>query len=294
MFRNPSLLCAALCSALFAAGACSPLSAQPLVDIDLVDRDTGQWLPEYPHRGRTWVPGEPGHRYAVRLTNTTGERVLVVLSIDGVNAVSGQTAAASQTGYVLAPWQSTEVAGWRKSLDDIAQFYFTDLPDSYAARTGRPNDVGVVGIAVFREARPISYAPPYSPPPYPQPYPYPSPYPRPYDEAKSRDSAGNASAPSAAPRRAAAESSAAYGDAERGDAERQRIGTGHGQREWAPVSRTDFVRASRSPEQVTQLRYDESAALVALGILPRAYPHWPRGDEPQAFPSGFAADPPQG
>jgi hypothetical protein len=144
----------------------------------------------------------------------------------------------------------------------------------------------VVGIAVFREARPISYAPPYSPPPYPQPYP--SPYPRPYDEAKSRDSAGNASAPSATRREAAAESSAGYGDAER-----QRIGTGHGQREWAPVSRTDFVRASRSPAQVTQLRYDESAALVALGILPR-YPHWPRDGEPQAFPSGFAADPPQG
>jgi hypothetical protein len=287
MFRTPSLLCAALCSALLAAGTCTPLAAQPLVDLDLVDRDTGQWLPEYPHRGRTWVPGEPGHRYAVRLTNITGERVLVVLSIDGVNAVSGQTAAASQTGYVLAPWQSTEIAGWRKSLDDVAQFYFTDLPDSYAARTGRPHDVGVIGIAVFQEAQPIRYAPPYSPgypPAYPQPYPG---YPRPYDEAKSRDSAGDASAPSASRRQA--ESAADAGMAAQ---QQQSLGTGHGRREWAPVSRTDFVRASRRPAQVTQLRYDESAALVALGILPRAYPHWRPRPEPQAFPAGFAADPP--
>jgi hypothetical protein len=68
----------------------------------------------------------------VRLTNTVGERVLVVLSVDGVNAVTGETANPSQAGYVLDPWQSTEIAGWRKSLDDVAQFVFTDLPDSYA------------------------------------------------------------------------------------------------------------------------------------------------------------------
>jgi len=283
MFRNPALLCAAL----FAATACTPLSARPLVDIDLVDRDTGQWLPEYPHRGRIWVPGEPGHRYAVRLTNTTGERMLVVLSVDGVNAISGQTAAASQTGYVLAPWQSTEVAGWRKSLDDIAQFYFTDLPDSYAARTGRPDNVGVIGIAVFREAQPIRYEAPIAPPSYP----YPS-YPRPYDNAASAD--GRAKAPASAAREAEASGSAGYGNDARDDARQQGIGTGHGQREWAPVSQTDFVRASRSPAQVTQLRYDESAMLMARGIVPRYSPRWPRDASPEAFPSGFAADPPGG
>ena len=104
-----------LLSALAATTACSSLSAQPLVDVDIVDRDTGEWLPEYRHRGSDWVPGVPGHRYSVRMTNTTGERVLVVLSVDGVNAISGNTAAANQTGYVLGPWQSTEITGWRKS-----------------------------------------------------------------------------------------------------------------------------------------------------------------------------------
>jgi len=45
-------------------------------------RDQGQTLPEYRHRGTGWVAGTPGHRYAVRLTNTTGARVLAVLSGD--------------------------------------------------------------------------------------------------------------------------------------------------------------------------------------------------------------------
>ena len=253
-----------LATALFAATACASLWARPLVDITLVDRDTGAVLPRYHHRGRDWVPGVPGHRYAVRLANTTGERVLVVLSVDGVNAVTGETASPSQTGYVLAPWQSTEIAGWRKSLDDIAQFVFTDLPDSYAARTGRPDNVGVVGIAVFREARPEPW---YEPGP-------------PVAGNQARDAAAESGA-------AKAQAPAAAAGA---DMAQQRLGTGHGAREWSPVGRTGFERATAHPEQVTQLRYDDLDALAALGVLPRPYRRWAPG--PVAFPDGFVADPP--
>src|SRR4029077_923714 len=57
-----------------------------------------------------------------------------------------------------------EMAGWRKSLERTAAFYFTDLGDSYAARTGRPGNVGVIGVAVFREKRPpIAYRTPRDP-----------------------------------------------------------------------------------------------------------------------------------
>src|SRR5688500_14253197 len=117
MIRKLLLLTAALVAA--AATACQPASAGSLLVIDLFDRDSGKWLPEYPHRGRSYQPGEPGHRYAVRLTNTTGERVLVVLSVDAVNAVDGRTAQPTQAGYVLAPWQSTEATCWRKSMDHV-------------------------------------------------------------------------------------------------------------------------------------------------------------------------------
>jgi len=267
MLRKTLLLTAALLS----TTACLPAWGRSLVDVDVIDRDTGQWLAETRARGRTWVAGTPGHRYAVRLTNTSGERVLVVLSVDGVNAVSGETANPAQTGYVLAPWQSTEINGWRKSLDDVAQFVFTDLPDSYAARTGRPDNVGVIGIAVFREARPIAWEPP-SPPPVAR------------DEARVQSRAGNAA-------KAAAPAAAAEADAYGGVAQ-QRIGTGHGQREWSPVGRTDFVRASRSPEQVTELRYDDLDTLVAMGVVPRPdLPRYPRST-PRAFPEGFVVDPP--
>ena len=267
---------ALLLTALIAVAGCpSGAWGRSLVDIDIVDRDTGQWLPETPFRGDTWVAGTPGHRYSVRLTNTTGERVLVVLSVDGVNAVTGQTANPAQTGYVLAPWQSAEISGWRKSMDDVAQFVFTDLPDSYAARTGRPRNVGVVGIAVFREKRPIAY---YEPTPMPAPYPM--------EQGAMDREAAKAAAP-AAPAAQGSMQPRNEADAR----ERQQLGTGHGQREWAPVSHTDFERASRSPTQVPQWRYDDTDSLIAMGVLPRPYRYYSRVD-PRAFPQGFVADPP--
>ncbi|MEO6102419.1 MAG: hypothetical protein ABIP44_02125 [Pseudoxanthomonas sp.] len=268
MFRKTILMSLAM----LLTSACTPLSASPLVDVSVVDRDTGEWLREYPHHGDTWVAGTPGNRYAVRLSNTTGERVLVVLAVDGVNAVSGQTASPSQAGYVLEPWESTEVAGWRKSLDDIAQFVFTDLGDSYAARTGRPRNVGVIGVAVFQESRPR-----YHPTPAPS-VAREGEYRR--DEAKSATAAPAASGMAREPA---------------ADRSRQSMGTGHGQREWSPVGQTSFVRATRNPAQVSELRYDDNARLMALGVIPRdyLYPHRDRRDTaPRAFPNGFVADPP--
>lgn len=267
---RPALLALALAASACPAPAPAHGPAQrPLVELAVVDRDTGRLLPEYRHRGDDWIAGTPGHAYSVRLANTTGERVLVVLSVDGVNAVTGQTAAPSQAGYVLGPWETAEIAGWRKSLDDVARFVFTDLPDSYAARTGRPGDVGVVGIAVFRERR---MRPVYAPPAPPAPL---------IAAGRVREqAAAKAAAPASADRAMA-----------QAEAMPQRLGTGHGQREWAPVGQTEFRRAG-SPQQVSQLRYDDADALVALGILPPNR-HYARS-APQAFPGGFVADPPRG
>lgn len=278
MFRSLVLLAGAALT----ASACTPSHARPLVDVAVVDRDNGDWLQSWPHRGQQWIAGTPGHRYSVRLTNTTGQRVLVVLSVDGVNAVSGQTANPSQAGYVLDAWQSTEINGWRKSLDDVAQFVFTDLPDSYAARTGRPDNVGVIGVAVFEE-RPVYREPP-RPCPTPYPYPYPPAARGDAEAAKADRRLGNA-APAQAGSEARRESAA--------DAAAQSIGTGHGSREWSPVSHTQFVRASRTPAQVVQLRYDDYGSLVARGVVPRYRdPYYRNRGEPRAFPGGFVADPP--
>jgi hypothetical protein len=121
-----------------------------LADVTVYDRTEGRWLPTYRHEGRMYVAGKPGHEYQIRVSSRMGEELLAVLSVDGVNVITGQSAHPSQSGYVLAARATLEVNGWRRSLAQTAAFYFSSLGDSYAARTGRPHDVGVIGVALFR------------------------------------------------------------------------------------------------------------------------------------------------
>ena len=270
----------AACSPLMSSQACERTGAGPcasIADVEVLDRTTGERLPVYWHDGQRWIAGTPGHRYAVSLRNMTYGRVLGVVAVDGVNAISGETADWNQGGYVLAPWQAFDVLGWRKSDDRVADFVFTAVDNSYAARTGRPENAGVIGVALFREA----------PPPVSM-YRPEAPY-----GARRSESAGGAradeSADSAtAPQRSMAQ--APMAKAEQGAAVRQqRLGTGHGQSETSVVSSTSFERAQPQPDQLFSIRYDRRERLLAMGIIPVV-------PGPHPFPgsadSGFVPDPP--
>lgn len=257
-------------------------AAGHLVDVHIVDRARNAALAEYRHRGSSYVAGRPGERYAVRLVNRSAERVLVVLSVDGVNAVSGETATPAQTGYVLSPWQSADITGWRKSDAEAAAFYFTALPDSYAARTERPHNVGVIGVAVFRERVPLPRPQPFEPVPYSQGRQDGAARQeseRRMNDSASADSALGSSSASPAPSTAPARGRDAA-VAQRSE----KLGTGHGEREHSPIGRTAFERATVQPAEIVQLRYDSHANLVASGVIA------PRRVVPDPFP-GFVPDP---
>lgn len=247
--------------------ACAPSSdAGVLADVSVINRTTGETLPVYWHRGRHYVEGRAGDRYAVQLRNSTGGRILTVLSVDGVNAITGETAASSQSGYVLSPWSSAEIAGWRKDMSEVAAFYFTSLGDSYASRTGRRDNVGVIGVAVFREA---------VEPPRPSPEAQNPDWAR--ADAAGRNGASDTPSPPAFPAELASRSRSLADE---------RIGTGHGERIQAPTQTTEFRRARRSPSEVIRIYYDSRANLLARGVIP----HHPRLPDP--FPEGgFVPDP---
>jgi hypothetical protein len=267
--RRSLFILAAAAAATFTAPA---FALGSVVGVELVDRGQNAVLPVYHQRGTAWVAGRPGSRYAVRLVNRSGARVLVVLSVDGVNAVTGETAALEQTGYVLAPYQSAEITGWRKSLTEAAAFYFTALPDSYAARTDRPDNVGVIGVAVFREReRPaVSREREFTG--------------RRSDKAEADGAPAAAGAADAA--RAPASPPGAEAARSAGAVREERLGTGHGEREYAPTTHTTFERASERPAEVVRLRYDSVERLVAHGVIrPRRAP-----TQPEPFPA-FVPDP---
>jgi hypothetical protein len=266
----PARLGALLAAAALFAVAAPAHSIGSLVDVQVLDRSTGETLPMYWHNGRWWVPGKPGGRYAITLANHSGGRALGVVSVDGVNVVSGESAAHDQVGYVLGRGQFAQITGWRKDMTRVAAFEFTALANSYAARTGRPDNVGVIGVAVFREK-----PKPESPPPV-------------LSRQEKQESSSDA-APAPAAGASAANESEDRKRADSASAREQRIGTGHGRNERSVTSYTDFERAQSTPNELIAIHYDSRDNLIAMGVIPR-----PR-KVPNPFPAtaGFVPDPPR-
>ncbi len=265
------------CAALLAAFSTCAAAVGGLADVSIFDRSEGRQLPVYWHEGRAYVVGKPGNEYAVRIRNRQRDDVLGIISVDGVNVITGETAVSQQSGYVLAPYRQFDISGWRKNLASVAAFYFTPLPDSYAARTGRPDNVGVIGVALYRRKE--------DPAPVAQPAPFAS-------GQLSRDKAVASEAPAApaAPAARAEAQTAPRAAAARDD----RLGTGHGRIEASQTRYAAFERASSEPAETVVIYYDSYQNLLARGIVPPAppqYPYPPRRPGPNPFP-GFVADPP--
>ncbi|MBC7803142.1 MAG: hypothetical protein H7Y16_04620 [Candidatus Parcubacteria bacterium] len=254
-----------LCAGLLATCSFSAAAVGNLADVAVFDRSEGRQLQVYWHEGRAYVVGKPGNEYQLAVRSRQGEDVLAVMSVDGVNVISGETASTQQSGYVLAPWRALEVKGWRKDLSRTAAFYFTSLSDSYAARTGRPDNVGAIGVALFRKKRP---------------------------EPAADISMLSRQAPAAAA--ASGASAPAREEAEIRSADRkEKLGTGHGRSEASHARQVSFDRASSEPAETVVIYYDSYRNLLARGIVPpvpQPQPQ-PRRLSPNPFP-GFVADPP--
>ena len=228
------------------------------VEVEIYDRASGSTLPVHGFEGKAYVAGEPVHEYELVLRNRSGGRVLAVTSVDGVNVITGETASPDQSGYVLAPYGSVTISGWRKSLEEVAAFYFTKHSNSYASRTGRPFDVGVIGVAVFDEKQRCCK----------------------WFGGREEDSLGD---------RAPEPAASAAPEAQSRRAESPKLGTGHGRREQSGASYTEFERASDSPQSIVAVYYDTRANLVARGILPAPREYARR--QPRPFPGAFVPDP---
>ncbi len=268
-----TLLAAATATVLAMAIAPQAVSrADSLASVDIYDRSADVALPVHRHRGRQYVAGQPGNEYAIRIRNCTDRRLLAVVSVDGVNAVSGESASPDQSGYVLEPGGYVNIQGWRKDLNRTAAFYFSDPSDSYAARTGRPKDLGVIGVALFRER---DFEPP---------------------ALLSRERRAAAPAPSERAQADAAGDSKARGETSSSEyaatARLPSLGTGHGRGEYSPVEQVAFQRASTQPDELIAIRYERRETLVAMGVLPEPRNRrWPRQPDPFPGTLGFVPDP---
>jgi hypothetical protein len=101
-----------------------------------------------------YLEAQRGDNYSIVVRNRLPGRVGVVIAVDGRNIISGGKSflGSNERMYIIEPYGSATLEGWRTDLQSVNRFYFTDVPDSYAVRTfGDTSAMGVISVAVFRE-----------------------------------------------------------------------------------------------------------------------------------------------
>lgn len=264
-------------------------SAGDSVEVRIVS-DDGRNLPTYPSKIRhnikkVYAEAVKGDHYRIEVRNKLNRRVGVVIAVDGRNIVSGDKSwlKNSERMYILEPYGSGEFSGWRSSNDRINRFYFTNVPDSYAAAFGDESAMGVISVAVFPELQ--RYQPPV------QSQAAPS---RRWFGGKDSglsdraESAAGAAAPSApAPAGEMSKNRAAKTEKK----SLESAGTGYGQEEYSPVQIVAFEPESRAIETI-HFKYEWRTTLCKLGVVSCDQP--PRHKPNRLWDNGGYAPPPPG
>jgi hypothetical protein len=229
----------------------------------------GCQAPEYPHDGKLYVEALRGRNFTLRLSNPTGERVAVALSVDGRNVVDAKrTTAAGAAKWILLPGQTVEIPGWQVSGETSRKFFFTETGRSYAKWLGDTRNVGTIEAVFYRERRR-------------------EPVPVIGGEAGATDGRRDGPFSMGAPPAAAPESPRER----RAESEADRFAaTGIGERTRFPVRWIDFDEEP-DPSARIALRYEFHRELVRLGVLPRIEDGLAARERSRGFEPGYAPDP---
>jgi hypothetical protein len=227
---------------------------------------------EYLHKGKLWIEGRENSNYVIEITNHHWQRVMAIVSVDGVSVVDGKPASFDSQGYVLAPGSTVSIPGWLVDNQTAAQFVFGKQSESYATQTNQSGNQGVIGVAWFVEKPPVIRTADV----YAQwsLIPQNSARPKTWPLTKS----------------IASSSVSSVGDGV-GIMTNSILGTGFGESQKFHTTTTEFERASKEPTHVSLVYYDSASNLIRRGI--KLKERTSRTD-PQAFPgnTNFCAPPP--
>lgn len=243
-----------LTALLLAAGAANASSTSGFGLEVLVD---GWERPELAARGTFYVEALQGRDYALRLSNPTGTRVAVALSVDGLNTIdSRRTTARDAHKWVLAPYETVIIPGWQVSNAASRKFVFTGERGSYGAALGKTQDLGVIEAVFFRERLPCHVEKSWKEG-------------KDEERVSSNENADSAAAAPAAPGRGGhSQKSLSSSPSPSSILSDEYAATGMGRQTRFGVTRVD-LELETEPAAVLRLRYEFRPQLIALGVLPR-------------------------
>ena len=221
----------------------------------------GRRTSEYAARGRRYIEALENAEYELRIHNPTGSRVAVALAVDGMNTIDARhTSAWEARKWVIEPYGTIHVRGWQMSADNARRFYFTTERDSYGAKIGQTQNIGVISAVFFRERRSVTTMPV-------------TPGGREERPSKSKDDRGTGNAPAAsesAGPTANRDAAKSRGTTTYPPPDDESAATGIGRNIQNGVTWIKMDLDQRPVAEIT-IRYEYREALVRLGILPRGY-----------------------
>lgn len=246
----------------------------------------GKPIQEYHKDGRTFVEGRRGSNFELELKNLTCRRILVHPTVDGLSAMSGKEASRlDNDGYVLHGFQTAVIPGWRLNDDEVAHFFFAGDGKSYAEKTGKGRDKGVIACAVWEEKVIVR----------PETCFFSSSAPCAGELNTEMNSATMEWMPSAS-HETKTSGSITRGARKRGmrmnKVATQNLGTGFGERTQHEVHTTTFDKATDEPVVVATIYYDDLKGLRARGI--NIQRQRKRNRFPNPFPKDKGCTPPSG
>lgn len=132
----------------------------------------GKPMREYYHKDKFYIEARQNSEYSVKIKNHSHKKIMAVLSIDGIDVLKGKNAIDAESGYIINPYSSTEIKGYRIDDDNVATFKFDDGKKSYSTQVEQKFDKkkiekvqkgeiapsknnGVIGVRIWEEKEPM-------------------------------------------------------------------------------------------------------------------------------------------
>lgn len=238
------------------------------VEVDVVS-ESGEKLRSISHKNFTsgetftvkkYLEAKKGLSYGIVVRNNSSDRIGVVVAVDGRNVIDGRRSnlGSNEQMYIVEPFGTAWLDGWRTDKNTVHEFYFTSPGDSYSKRTfGDSSATGVIAVAAFREKDRYGYL---------------------HERSMER-----APAPSGA--RPRADAAPGKEKASRSEA----AGTGFGDELYSPAVRVEF-KPEATAFNKTLIKYEWRETLCRKGLISCGYSEanrlWDEGNY-APFPPGY-------
>jgi len=113
----------------------------------------GKKVREYAHDDKLFIESKDGTEFEIDVKNHNSNRVMVIVSVDGIDVINGKPATNDSSGYIIGGNDAIRIKGFRKDTETVGSFKFTSNKNSYANGKGDGGNEGIISVRFFEEKR---------------------------------------------------------------------------------------------------------------------------------------------